>query len=152
MPIDQVSGIALNISLDKNSSCNGVLIEISPDQLFKFDQREIGYKRILIDRQNLAFPDKEMAGVLEPNDSVWAYILAKAKKIPPNYKILQSYVDVVLNGCLINGKKFALEFVESTEGWAQPWLLDREKPLYPRPLRGKYDKEEIDFLVKKYYR
>ena len=47
--------------------------------------------------------------------------------------ILQSYVDVVLQGYLrVFGEAGARTFVDTTTGWDVPFVLDRSDPIYPR--------------------
>jgi hypothetical protein len=48
---------------------------------------------------------------------VWVYI--QRTSIPPNHKypIAQSYVDIILRGCLTISPEFASKFLETTHGW-----------------------------------
>jgi hypothetical protein len=68
---------------------------------------------------------------------VWAYIPVMSgeqsgKDIPglpePNamFPLLQSYIDVVVEGGLEYGPDYAREIIETTDGWSRYWLNDRE--------------------------
>ena len=146
MGIDQFKAIALNISEEKDSACNGVLVEIALSELPKFDQREIGYKRIQLDPKSLMVEDVPLIELLKTRP-VYAYVMNEQRTIPDDYKIQQSYVDVIITGCLEYGEDFTQNFVKTTSGWDQPWLMDRESPTYPRPLKGGYDIKLIDRLL-----
>ncbi len=77
----------------------------------------------------------------EDEAKVWVY-LPKGGGSGANhqYPILQSYVDIILRGCLTISKEFAKSFLESTHGWDYDpdlhgeflWLDDRHLPYYPR--------------------
>ena len=62
--------------------------------------------------------------------------------------ILQSYVDIVMNGCLEYGTNFAKQFINTTEGWNQWWLNDRTIPRRPWVTEPNY--KIIDKLLTKY--
>ena len=119
---------------------NGVIYEVSESELVATDQREQGYTRTLI--SNSAIED--YLGVLGAGDKVWIYL----NKFPnntiptdvlpsPDFPIVQSYVDICVNGCLeletlypvAKQKNFAVEFIKSTQIWSKHWANDR---LYPR--------------------
>jgi hypothetical protein len=54
------------------------------------------------------------------------------------HPLLQSYIDVVIEGGLEYGEEFAREIVETTDGWSRSWLNDRELARRPtsRPARS----------------
>lgn len=75
--------------------------------------------------------------------------ISKTKEPTPQFPMVQSYVDLCINGCLeieslyrtANG--FAEEFIRTTSGWNANWVNDR---IYPRrpfiyaPTAGAIDK------------
>ena len=80
-------------------------------------------------------------------EDLWVYISRKPRLPSKTALIIQSYVDTVVEGCLLLGKRFAKEFVKTTEGWNSYWLDDRKKPRYPRHIKtGKI--KEIDSILK----
>lgn len=60
------------------------------------------------------------------------------------YPLVQSYADVILTGCLAIGTDFAIEFIETTQGWGQAWLNDRAQPRYQRAMHAVPHAAEID--------
>jgi len=126
----------LGVIKNPDSKCNGVIVEVDENELPAFDQREIvgsnyNYDRVLI-------PGNQISGTsnLDTNIKVWAYVV-KSPQVPDyNYPIAQSYVDVILTGCLEITQKFAVEFISTTTGWEYPWINDRDAPRYIRGLNG----------------
>lgn len=85
--------------------------------------------------------------------SVWVYIQSYDLPANPHYPITQSYLDIIMRGCLSISFDFARRFLETTDGWwhdskashqtggesAQDnivdhhtWINDRHKPMYVR--------------------
>jgi hypothetical protein len=124
---------------DLRSACNGVIYPVSAQEIAATDQREsAGYKRCEIPFGQIVMLD----GRSQPPDGVfWAYI----NLIPPDqlddnlpspqFPMVQSYVDICINGCLeVEGKYsqaagFTQQFIELTDAWSRYWVNDR---LYPR--------------------
>ncbi|NRB66409.1 MAG: gamma-glutamylcyclotransferase [Vibrio sp.] len=104
---------------------NGVLLEISEDELSEFDVRERGYHRVEVPHSQL-----ECDNPFHANDQVWMYI--KDNPEPPcNLSpIMQTYIDTVLAGCLEISEQFAKQFIEHTIGWHFPREDDRHAPKY----------------------
>lgn len=189
---------AMGIEIAKGHNCTGVLLEVDPSELAKFDEREKGYDRVEIDLHHIfGLDDKEEENVQrDQNDSsnkndsderdqhhvlkkahqrrksmqamnsqgssqqnqdnedetlddlkVWAYIpKGGGAGADHNFPIMQSYVDIILRGCLSISKDFAQKFLESTHGWwhdetihdpnSEPpeyvWVDDRHAPYYVR--------------------
>uniref|UniRef100_A0A0G4GNQ5 Uncharacterized protein n=1 Tax=Chromera velia CCMP2878 TaxID=1169474 RepID=A0A0G4GNQ5_9ALVE len=67
---------------------------------------------------------------------------------PPSvqFPILQTYVDVVLKGCLEWGEAFAVEFIETTFLWSPFWL--NERPLSRRPWLHEKQYVAIDRMLR----
>ena len=72
---------------------------------------------------------------------VWVYIQKNPILADPSHPIPQSYVDIIIRGCLsVGGEEFARSFIETTSGWHgdkkdpenEHWVDDREDPLYVR--------------------
>jgi hypothetical protein len=196
---DELGGVihgqtAMGIEIAEGHNCTGVLLEVDPQELAMFDEREKGYDRVEIDlhhifgiddddqnlhstrdrknqhhvlekaqqrRKSMQVSDREDgttncsnledAGAGDQEDlddlKVWAYIPKDGGAgADHNYPIMQSYVDIILRGCLSISKDFALKFLESTHGWWHDqtihnpdseapeyvWVDDRHAPYYVR--------------------
>lgn len=93
--------------------------------------------------------------------NVWTYIVPKEIMISDDNAqfdriMKQSYIDVILSGCLdIGGQQFAKEFIQSTFGWTpfMIWNDDRghsQQFEYEEQYVTNYEHEKIDDLLKKY--
>jgi hypothetical protein len=69
-----------------------------------------------------------------PSESIWIYLPNEPGWPSEECPIVQSYVDVVLAGCLEVGESFAAEFVRTTMNWGYPWIDDRSAPRYARAM------------------
>lgn len=110
---------------------NGVIFPVTDASLVKFDARESGYDRVMV-----APPLVESLSWLRLPDSgtMWIYVpKAGQRDFPPEaqFPLLQSYIDLVLQGALSYGRDFAAELIETTDGWSPFWLNDR--PVARRP-------------------
>ncbi|HUC16331.1 MAG TPA: gamma-glutamylcyclotransferase family protein [Acetobacteraceae bacterium] len=109
---------------------NGVLFPVEAGDLSAFDARESGYARIEVPRDDIEALSWER---LPLQGRIWVYIPEISGKAPgvdlpqPNasFPLLQSYIDVVMEGGLEYGSEFAREIIETTEGWSRYWLNDR---------------------------
>jgi hypothetical protein len=110
---------------------NGVLYPAESTDMSAFDARERGYVRVevpLADIQPVSWQALPAAG------HVWAYVPDIAGKAPGevlpqpdgHFPILQSYVDVVVEGGLEYGTEFAREIIATTKDWSVYWLNDRD--------------------------
>src|SRR5262249_2476931 len=61
------------------------------------------------------------------------------------FPLLQSYIDVVIEGGLEYGPDFAREILETTDGWNRYWLNDRE--LARRPWVRNPRSDKVDALL-----
>ena len=112
---------------------NGVLYAVGDSDMAKFDAREKGYVRV-----EVALSEIEAVGWqrVPEKGNVWTYIpLAESGSGMPSqsvaepnvmFPLLQSYIDVVVEGALEFGPDYARELIETTEGWSRYWLNDRE--------------------------
>lgn len=149
---DQVGGVSLSTTYlgavrDPNSNCNGVIFQVSQQQLDAFDQRETGYNRERIDQENITMLDGSKSA---PGGDIWFYANREKRYASPECPIVQSYVDICLNGCLeleatyplAKEAGFAETFLKTCSNWSKYWVNDR---IYPRrafiyvPNAGKID-------------
>lgn len=136
---DQVGGVSLSTTYlgavaDPNSNCNGVIFQVSQQQLDVFDQRETGYKRKEIDRSKITMLNGSGAA---PEGDIWFYANKEKRFASPEFPIVQSYVDICVNGCLeleatypqAKEAGFAETFLKTCSDWSKYWVNDR---IYPR--------------------
>jgi hypothetical protein len=136
---DQTGGVSLSTTYlgavpDPNSNCNGVIFQVSQQQIDEFDQRETGYKRERIDQKNISMLDGSKSA---PEGDIWFYANKEKRYASPEYPIVQSYVDICLNGCLeieatyplAKEAEFAETFLKTSTNWSKYWVNDR---IYPR--------------------
>jgi hypothetical protein len=136
---DQVGGISLSTTylgavLDPNSNCNGVIFQVTQQQLDAFDQRETGYDREGINQSNITMLNGSGSA---PAGDIWFYANRKKGFASPECPIVQSYVDICLNGCLeleatyplAKEAGFAETFLKTCSDWSKYWVNDR---IYPR--------------------
>jgi hypothetical protein len=130
---------------------NGVIYPVDASTLPAFDQREAGYRRLLVPRDMIeAVSWQGMPDV----GQIWVYVPVGAGGEPgidlpepsARYPMLQSYIDLVLHGALSYGPDFAREVVETTTGWSIYWLNDRDEPR--RPWVHSSDYQVIDSLLR----
>jgi len=132
---------------DPNSHCNGVIFKVPLEQLAAFDNHEPRYQRERIDRKNITMLDGSKSA---PEGDIWFYTNAEKCFASPEFPIVQSYVDVCLNGCLeieatyplAREAEFAETFLKTSTDWSKYWVNDR---IFPRrayiylPNAGKID-------------
>jgi hypothetical protein len=124
----------LGAVLAEGFTCNGVIFSITEQGLAAYDQRETGYKREKIDPANITMLDGTTSA---PQGDIWFYANTKERPASPKLPIVQSYVDICLNGCLeleatyplAKEAKFAEMFIKTCTGWNEWWVNDR---IYPR--------------------
>jgi hypothetical protein len=110
---------------------NGVIYPVESNDLAKFDARESRYTRVEVPHENI-----EPVGWqrLPERGQIWIYVPTRGgtagdQELPePNaaFPLLESYIDVVVEGALEYGPDFARELLETTAGWSKYWLNDRE--------------------------
>jgi len=135
---------------ENGMSINGVLYPVQGNDMAAFDAREEGYQRVEVP------PDKIEAVSwqrLPEQGKIWVYIPAIPGQEPgvglplptAEYPILQSYLDVVIEGGLEYGADYAREILASTSDWSAYWLNDR--PLARRPWVYTKDHAAVDKLL-----
>lgn len=96
-----------------------------------FDAREQGYARVEIPRADI---EAVSWRALPARGRIWVYVPDLAGKVPgvglpptdAQFPMLQSYIDVVIEGGLQYGAEFAREIIATTKDWSRYWLNDRE--------------------------
>lgn len=141
--------VYLGVRPDPDASMNAVIYRLGdPTDLARTDRREYVYCRAPVPPAHLEM----LGGHARPNGQVWIYVtpdshLGAATADTP---IVQSYVDIFVNGCLelqdrhgLDG--FARECIDSTAGWTAHWVNDR---IYPRrPFIHRANAVRIDRLL-----
>jgi hypothetical protein len=129
----------MGVQWTEEGSCVGVLYPVTEEELGSFDAREIGYGREAIAIENVELveyleldehydsPDHKyfLKAVAERRSDVQIWVYVPLLPSPPDddHPIVQTYVDVILQGCLDIHKDFAREFIEDTKGWNPQELL-----------------------------
>jgi hypothetical protein len=105
------------------TTINGVLYPVAGDDMAKFDGREAGYARVEV-------PHAEIEAVswqsIPQQGHIWVYVPIQGLQPDAAFPMLESYIDIVVEGGLEYGADFARELIETTAGWSQYWLNDRE--------------------------
>lgn len=88
------------------------------------------------DADHPVFDAKESKNPSDPDVNVWIYIQKDPIPADPSHPIPQSYVDIIMRGCLTISEDFARSFIETTAGWNDEhedhWVDDRDVPIYKR--------------------
>lgn len=137
---------------DLNATTNGVLYPVSDAELAATDAREAEYRRTPFDGAALTVLD----GGSVPSDAEF-YFYTSPEKNTANaaHPIVQSYVDICIDGCLqveamyplARESRFAEQFIQTCTDWKTPWINDR---LYPwRPFVYVPRAAQIDALLRK---
>lgn len=136
---------------------NAVIVTVAAASLPKFDEREQRYRRVLVPHASVKWlgggaPPPKLAA----EDRVWVYVNEDPAEPTEPLPIMQSYVDVVLEGCLKYGDEFARECVRTTHLWEDKagkatvtWVNDREAPkIYERGFVPAATVAKIDALLR----
>ena len=140
-------------------SINAVIYEATLKEIEETDKRETGYQRIEVDRLDI----KLLASEIDKRAKFWIYLNIFQNQqellncIPDNNcPIVQSYVDICMNGCIEIEEKFekakeinfVKTFIQSTTFWNEYWANDR---IYPRrPFIHQKNAYKIDAYLKEY--
>lgn len=129
------------IRKNENAHCNGVIFSVTDEELARFDQREGSYNRTEISASQLVWVTGEEAEHLLKPSTIWTYLPKVERNHLPDeqYPIIQSYVDMCINGCLeledafpeAKEKAFARLFIQTTQDWNEHWVNDRIQPRRP---------------------
>lgn len=142
---DHLQFCALGVYKQEESQINAVLF--STDNIELFDLREHGYTRHQLDRSEIIMWDQNE---IVPDDApIWIYY-PEAKNVGqpgPGHFIWQSYVDVIIMGCLSFNKDFAQHFISTTFEWNKSiFKNDRLTSEYLRRLT-QYSAEQVDEIL-----
>jgi len=102
--------VFLNIIRNKNSDVNGLIFEITDDEIENFDIREKNYERV--DVTDNIFPKIDNTEEV----TVYTYV-GKPKFLIDNFKnpaVLEKYHNIVLKGLSYWGEKFSNEYFKNT--------------------------------------
>lgn len=139
----------LGVIPDAKGEFNGAYFELHDRNAIKYyDQREIVYCRKEVQRKNLVTYNHHLS-----EGQYWIYYDINNQITLPtaNTPIVQSYVDIFMNGCLEIEKKYKLkdyakQCILTTKGWSSYWVNDR---IYPRiPYAYQPNALVIDTLLK----
>jgi hypothetical protein len=124
---------AMGVRFREGAECVGVLVPVNDDELSQFDAREIGYDRVELQaEQVLQVPfledDYYNNTFLGEDDidppQIWVYIQQEPIAATETHPIVQSYLDIILRGCLTISEEFADAFMESTVGFHPSEISD----------------------------
>lgn len=121
---------ALSVSPQRDAYIDGLLIFDRKDHLPNVDKREAQYDRLHLDLADFQTDHTIPRGV-----EAYIYVgrPADVTGSHPDYPILQSYADAVMQGFLNKfGAEGLIRFVDETSGWETPVMQDRNTPFYPR--------------------
>ena len=133
---------------ESGSTINGVLYPVEGEDIATYDEREQGYARVEAPRDEIEAVSWER---LPETGRIWVYVPVgpdgrPGVALPPpdaEHPLLQSYIDVFVEGALEYGEDFAREALETTDGWSDYWLNDRElarRPWVKNPQAAEVDK------------
>lgn len=101
------------------------------------DAREFSYCRTQVAPELITMLD----GSDTPADGlIWHYQVRPENRQPPSvdFPIIQSYVDIFLNGCIelaerviVEDVDFVADCIDTTSGWSTHWINDRLHPRRP---------------------
>ena len=140
------SFLGISKSKENADNINGIIFPINQKDIKNFDKRENpDYYRRKID---LKFFKHYFKNPLPKNINIYTYVIKK--KFVNNNKcpILQTYLDIVIQGCLEYDKKFAKMFLDTTDNW-KPIYNDRKNKIYSSFDKNiKLNYKQIDNILK----
>jgi len=118
----------LSVHEDTQVSIKGMVVVDLLDNLPLVDEREAGYTRHKLSREQL-----ELHASDELPDELYVYIADKVEDANEQGTLLQSYIDAVMQGFRNEyGDAGVAHFVDTTKGFDRHVHLDRPNPFYPR--------------------
>jgi hypothetical protein len=135
---------------ERAMTINGVLFPVDGETMAAFDARERGYSRLEVPRAHIEAVSWQD---LPAHGRIWVYVPGPGGRAPGNmpqpadahYPLLQSYIDVVIEGALEFAPAFAHEVIATTGDWSRYWLNDRT--LARRPWVFDRRAREVDRLL-----
>jgi hypothetical protein len=129
----------MGIRQRRQAECVGVLIPVNDEELAQFDLRELGYDRnpipfeavqelqepsVLQRIPSLSSSSSQHSDDNDNNNSnhkhpiqIWVYVQQTPQPVSKESPIAQSYVDIILRGCISISEDFAKDFLKTTRGW-----------------------------------
>jgi cation transport regulator ChaC len=126
----------LGAVVDQDASTNGVIYPVTDDELAATDARESDYTRTAFPRSLITILDGSPA----PPEGEYYFYASKSKKMAnEKHPIVQSYVDICIDGCLeveamyplARQAEFGKRFIQTCTDWKTPWINDRIFPYRP---------------------
>lgn len=110
---------------------NGVLYPVEGNDMAAFDAREQGYVRVEIPLADIQAVTWQ---ALPAQGHIWVYVPDRPGQTPGvdlpqpdiHFPMLESYIDIVIEGGLEYGPAFAREIIATTKDWSRYWLNDRD--------------------------
>jgi cation transport regulator ChaC len=145
-------------AIEKTSeTINGVIYRVNDFE--KTNEREIGYTATPVAADKIEMLDR--AGHWDPSTIVYIFVsdaayISETGAPTPAVPMVQSYVDMCINGCLeIEAlfPGFVEEFIRTSFGWNAHWVNDRiypRRPSFHVPNASKIDRALQDGKVLKY--
>jgi hypothetical protein len=137
---------------EPGATTNGVIYPVTDSEFEATKLREADYVPTKIDQSAITLLDGSPA---PPRGEIW-YFASKTKKTATAlHPIVQSYVDICVDGCLeieamyplAEKASFAEQFIRTCTDWKTPWMNDR---IYPwRPFIYVPRASKIDALLRK---
>jgi hypothetical protein len=137
---------------EAGATTNGVIYPVTDSEFEATKLREADYLPTKIDQSAITMLDGSLA---PPKGEIW-YFASKTKKTATlEHPIVQSYVDICVDGCLeieamyplAEQAGFAEQFIRTCTDWKTPWMNDR---IYPwRPFIYMPRASKIDALLRK---
>ena len=160
---------AMGVRFKQGAECTGVLVEVTKEELAGLDKRESNYVRLQVHLDKVDkvpflpetdfYETQQSKGLFNAKEAqgdtvkVWVYIPEKPKPAESSHPIPQSYLDIILSGCLDISEEFARSCIDTTAGWSNEqevcFVDDREHPIYIRADRelSAENAEVIDQLL-----
>ncbi|WP_233833694.1 gamma-glutamylcyclotransferase family protein [Paraburkholderia sp. ZP32-5] len=135
---------------EASMTINGVIYPVVGNDMSAFDEREKGYVRVEVP---WALIEAVSWQPLPAQGTVWVYVPKAQNKAPgeglampdARYPLVESYIDVVVEGALEYGPEFAREVIETTRDWSPYWLNDRTLARRPWVFNNQY--AQVDALL-----
>ena len=143
---------ALGLIKAENCTINGVIYPVKTNDIPILDSREEGYTRTEVPIEYVESCNWQE--LPKHPIKIWIYIPNGKTRVPGTelvpsdkyYPILQTYLDIVILGCLKYGIEYTVEFLYTTGWWNKYWLNDRQVPRRPWIFQKRY--REIDNVIK----
>jgi hypothetical protein len=125
----KLTATSMGVRFRDGAECVGVLVPVNDNELAAFDERVIGYDRFEIPFDDIEAWSEEDASFFQDSDNdmtpqIWMYVPQVPTPATSDYPIAQSYVDIMLRGCLTISEEFTHEFIQTTKGWDPTELME----------------------------